>query len=68
MRYIYLGDRMSDPRLRGRACVAVVRADTGKCITGRGAMMVVFDGETVPRVILRRRLRKVTLATAFVTR
>lgn len=55
--YTYRGDRMTDPALAGRRCVAVARAD-GKCITGRSAMLVVFDGETDPRVVQRRHLRK----------
>ena len=55
--YIYRGDRMTAPGIRGMPCKAVKRAD-GKCISGRGAMLVIFDGETVPRVVLRRQLRK----------
>ena len=60
--YTYRGDRLTDPALRGASCVAVKRAD-GKCITGRGAMLVTFDGETEPRVVLRRQLRKSTRTT-----
>lgn len=56
--YTYLGDRYTDPRLKGRRCVAVLRAD-GKCVTGRSAMLVTFDGETEPRVVQRRMLRRV---------
>lgn len=56
MKYIYLGDRMTDPRWKGAECDPVLRAD-GKCITGRGAMLVRFsDGH--PRVVIRRLLRK----------
>lgn len=58
-RYTYLGDRLTDPKLKGAACTAILRPD-GKCITQRSAIMVLFDGEDVPRVVLRRRLRKVT--------
>lgn len=54
--YTYRGDRMTEPVLRGARCVAVKRPD-GKCITGRGAMLVTFEGETAPRVVLRRQLR-----------
>jgi hypothetical protein len=56
--YVYLGDRMSDPALRGRHCTAVLTG-RGKCICGRGAMLVLFVRETTPRVVLRRMLRKV---------
>lgn len=58
-RYRYLGDRMTDRALVNAACTAVLRPD-GKCICGRGAMLVLFDGETSPRVVLRRQLRKVS--------
>lgn len=59
MRYTYLGDRLTDPKLKGAYCAAVKNPITGKCITRRAAMLVMFEGETVPRVVLRRRLRKV---------
>ena len=55
--YVYRGDRLTDPVLRGARCVAARRPD-GKCITGRSAMLVLFDGESVPRVVQRRQLRK----------
>jgi hypothetical protein len=55
--YRYRGDRLTDPALRGKPCVAVRRPD-GKCITGGSKMLVRFDGETHPRVVLRRQLRK----------
>jgi hypothetical protein len=58
MKYVYRGDRLTDPKLRGAGCEAVRRPD-GKCITGRSAMLVLFDGETEPRVVQRRQLRKV---------
>ena len=57
-RYIYLGDRATDPALQRRACVAVLRPD-GKCIRGRGSMLVRFDGEDTARVVVARMLRKV---------
>ena len=57
MRYIYLGDRMTDPTLKGQPCEPVRRED-GKCIVGRGAQLVRFaDGQA--RVVVRRRLRVV---------
>lgn len=56
MKYIYLGDRLTDPALKRQPCDPVLR-DDGKCITGRGAMLVRFaDGQE--RVIVRRLLRK----------
>ncbi len=57
--YVYRGDRLTDSTLRGARCVAVRRPD-GKCITGRSAMLVLFDGEQAPRVVQRRQLRKAT--------
>jgi hypothetical protein len=55
MRYVYLGDRLTDPALRGQPCDPVRRAD-GRCIRGRGAMLVTFpDG--LARVVIARRLR-----------
>lgn len=58
-RYRYLGDRLTDPALKGALCAAVLRPD-GKCVHGRGAMLVWFDGEFTPRVVIARLLRKVT--------
>ena len=57
-RYYYLGDRMTDPALKGATCTAVRRED-GKCIRGRnGSMLVAFDsGRTA--VVIGRLLRKV---------
>ncbi len=58
--YLYRGDRLTDPMLRGARCVAVDRGD-GKCVRGKnGNMLVLFDGESAPRVVLARQLRKVT--------
>lgn len=57
-RYIYLGDKLTDPALKMTGCRAVTTAD-GKCVVGRGAMLVRFDDEPFPRVVLRRRLRRV---------
>jgi hypothetical protein len=59
-RYCYLGDRLTDDRLRGEACNPVLRPD-GKCIVGRSmaTQLVLFRGETRPRVVLRRMLRVV---------
>lgn len=57
-RYRYLGDRMTWDMLKGAECLAVLRPDTGKCIRGKGGMMVLFVGEKFPRIVLARRLRK----------
>ncbi len=56
--YIYLGDRMTDPQLKGSRCQAVERTD-GKCIRGRnGNMLVEFDTGRVA-VVIGRLLRKI---------
>ncbi len=57
-RYKYLGDRWTDPKIKGKLCSAVLRPGTDKCIVGRGSMSVLFDGEDVPRVVITRLLRK----------
>ncbi|WP_461040486.1 hypothetical protein [Spirosoma harenae] len=56
-RYIYKGDRMTDPDLKGQPCTAVLREDQ-KCIRGsNGSMLVIFDDGRVVNVI-GRLLRK----------
>jgi len=57
MKYIYLGDRLTDPDLKGKKCDPVLRFN-GKCITGRSKMMVVFENG-IKHVVLRYRLRKI---------
>lgn len=58
MDYIYLGDRLTDPALRGAPCSAVRRPDN-KCIRGRnGSMLVRFEDGTLA-VVIGRLLRKV---------
>lgn len=57
MRYVYLGDRLTERTLVGKSCDPVRRAD-GKCVlsTRMATALVVFaDGER--HVVLRRRLR-----------
>lgn len=59
MRYVYLGDLMTDPQLVGQSCDPVLR-DDGKCIVSTkfaSALVVFADGAT--RVVKRRRLRVV---------
>jgi len=59
-RYFYLGDRQTDGELVGATCFAVLDG-RGKCIRGRGSMLVLFAGEDAPRVVLARLLRKAPL-------
>jgi hypothetical protein len=55
--YIYLGDRLTDPRLKWERCLAVLRPD-GKCIRGKnGSMLVEFESGRKATVI-GRLLRK----------
>ena len=42
MEYVYLGDRMTDEKLKGKKCKAVRRSD-GKCIRVRLSMLVEFE-------------------------
>lgn len=56
-RYVYLGDRLTDPALKGQTCKAVLRADR-KTIRGQnGSMLVEFDNGH-RAVVLGRLLRK----------
>ena len=60
MRYVYLGDRLTDPRFVGQPCDPVYRADRQPVTVIRGTrprnQLVVFaDGEQV--VVPGRRLR-----------
>ncbi|EMR03522.1 hypothetical protein [Cesiribacter andamanensis] len=58
--YTYLGDRLTDPALKGKACTAVERPD-GKCIRGRnGTMLVQFEGGRKATVIGRLLRKKPT--------
>ena len=57
--YLYLGDRLTDPALKGSLCRAV-RRENGKCIRGKnGSMLVEFEGGRRATVIgrLLRKLR-----------
>lgn len=56
--YVYLGDRLTAPELRGMTCHAVRRAD-GKCVRGRNGSMLVEAADGTRHVVLGRRLRKV---------
>jgi hypothetical protein len=57
MEYIYLGDRNTDPALKGARCKAVRRAD-GKCIRGKNGSMLVELEEGRRMVVIGRLLRK----------
>lgn len=56
MDYVYLGDRLTDPRLKMKKCNAIRRAD-GKTIRGRNSNMLIEleDGELC--IVIGRRLR-----------
>lgn len=57
MRYVYLGDRLTDPALVGQQCDPVRRAD-GKCIVSqRMATALVRFADGRERVVARRCLR-----------
>ncbi|MFH1834222.1 MAG: hypothetical protein ABH877_04285 [bacterium] len=56
MRYVYLGDRLTDPRLVGEKCDPVRRAD-GKCIKSLMATQLVHFASGEDHVVLARRLR-----------
>lgn len=59
-RYTYLGDKLTDPTLKGQSCTAMLQPN-GKCVRGKlGTMLVVFDSGRVANVI-GRLLRKVSL-------
>lgn len=55
MRYLYLGDRLTDSTFRNSKCDPVRRVD-GKCIVGGSKQLVVFE-DGARHVVLRRRLR-----------
>lgn len=61
-RYLYLGKRGVLPELIGGHCDPVRRPD-GKCIVGSGPgprnALVLFAGESIPRVVPRRLLKVV---------
>lgn len=60
MDYIYRGDRLSDPALKGQECSAVRRAD-GKCKRGKNGNMLVVFADGSQRIVLGRLLRKVAV-------
>ena len=52
--YKYLGDRLTDPELKGEMCDAVMV--NGKCIRHGASMLVIFGSKK--HVVLARLLRK----------
>jgi hypothetical protein len=61
MEYTYLGDRNTDPALKGASCSAVRRRD-GKCIRGKNGSMLVALENGQKMVVMGRLLRKVRRA------
>ncbi|RYY90670.1 MAG: hypothetical protein EOO15_01760 [Chitinophagaceae bacterium] len=55
--YRYLGDRNTDPALKGVGCTAVRRGD-GKCIRGKNGSMLVQLEDGARVVVIGRLLRK----------
>ena len=59
MDYIYLGDRLTDPKYKRQPCKAV-RKENGKCIRGKnGNMLVEFESGKVN--VIARLLRKISV-------
>lgn len=56
--YTYLGDRLTDPALKGARVHAIRRAD-GKCIRGRNGSMLVVTDDGRRIIVIARLLRKV---------
>ncbi|MBW3543987.1 MAG: hypothetical protein KY428_00060 [Bacteroidetes bacterium] len=51
--YTYMGDKLTDPALKGKTCTAVERPD-GRCIRSKkGTMLVEFAGDRKANVIGR---------------
>ncbi len=58
-KYIYHGDKLTDPELKKKVCIAV-RKSNGKCIRGRnGNFLVQFIESGRVTVVIGRLLRKV---------
>ncbi|MEX0833892.1 MAG: hypothetical protein WD276_08525 [Actinomycetota bacterium] len=67
MRYVYIGDHWTDPRLKGARCDPVLRPD-GRCVVSgklANALVVFEDGRR--RVVNRRCLRLASKLEAKVT-
>ena len=57
--YIFRGDRLKDPNIKGAQCSAIRRPD-GKCIRGKNSNMMVQFENGVKVVVLARQLRKIS--------
>lgn len=55
MRYVYIGDKLTDPALICQPCDPIRRKD-GACVVGGSKQLVRFGSGRVA-VVLRRRLR-----------
>lgn len=55
--YLYRGDRLTAPELKGQLCQAI-RTKIGKCIRGRNSNMLVCFKNGERHVVLARQLRK----------
>jgi hypothetical protein len=58
MTYKYLGDKFTDPSLKGALCQAV-RRPNGKCIRGRNGSMLVKFEHGAKHIVIGRLLRKI---------
>jgi hypothetical protein len=58
MEYVYLGDRSTNPALKGKECKAIRRTN-GKCIRGKNGSMLVLFRNNESHVIIGRLLRKI---------
>lgn len=59
-KYVYLGDRQTDPTRRKTRCTAVKNKE-GKCIRGRNGNFLVRFEDGVTMVVVGRLLRKVAV-------
>ena len=53
MRYTYLGDKLTDTKLKGMQCDPIKRGD-GKCIRSKMSTMLVTDGSKMYNILARR--------------
>jgi hypothetical protein len=60
MDYIYRGDRLTSPDLKGKQCQAM-RTAAGKCIRGKNSNMLVRFESGAVHVVLARKLRKINI-------
>lgn len=63
MEYLYLGDKLTAPHLKGAKCKAI-RNHRRKCVVSKMATMLVRFENGKKHVILRRLLRKLPIQQA----